>query len=90
MTMTNFHGKICKYKNQVEVKFVWRISGPPLNAAHLDNYMFGYLHDIHIGDCIEQNRLPINRKKTNLKFYKNFMYFLKIEKFYGKIVNSSI
>ena len=28
----------------------------PMTVAHLGNYMLGYLHDIHIEECIEQNK----------------------------------
>ena len=66
--------------NLVEVKFVRQISGLLVTVAHLGNYIFGYLHDIHIGDCIGQNigGSTINQNKINLKFYKNLMYECKL------------
>ena len=34
---------------------MWQILGPPGTVARLGNYILGYLHDIHIEDCIGQN-----------------------------------
>ena len=31
---------------------MWQISGSPVTVDHFGNYIQGYLHDIHIEDCI--------------------------------------
>ena len=57
------------------------MSGPPATVAQLGNYIFNkYLHNIHIGDCIGQNKgdLPLCQNKTNLKFYQNLVYKFEI------------
>ena len=39
-------------KNEVDVKFVLPISGPPSIVVYLGNSIYEYILDIHIVDCI--------------------------------------
>ena len=50
---------------------MWHISGPPVTVAHLGNFIQGYLHDIHIEDCIcDQflHKIPIKGGQFMKKF----------------------
>ena len=68
----------------IEVKFVQQISGSPVTVDHFGNYIQGYLHDIHIEDCI-CDQFP-HDFSTNLIQNPN----LKGVSFKKKIANSCI
>ena len=47
---------------------MWQISGLLVTVAHLANYVFGFLHYIHIADCIGQNKGGSAKKPKQDKF----------------------